>query len=886
MQLLPGARLGSYEIESVIGAGGMGEVYKALDTKLGRHVAVKVLARHLADAAARRRFQREAQTASSLNHPHILTVHDVGELDGRQYIVTELVDGGTLREWSSAQSRSWRQIVELLVGVADALATAHAAGILHRDIKPENVLVTTTGYAKLADFGIAKLDQPSASPRADSLMATETQPGMLIGTVGYMSPEQATGRPLDARSDIFSFGVLLYEQLAGHRPFTGKSHLDVLQAIARDTPPDLGPGIPTGLRMVVEKALEKDPGDRYQSMREVVVDLRRLARQSDSGQSGVTARRTLSPDGRRRWTARGGALVAGLVALLAGGTFILWRSAGPDTPSSPPEYVRLTNFADSAVSPALSPDGRMLTFIRGDSTFIGLGEVYVQILPDGEPVQLTDDGIQKISPVFSPDGSRIAYGTVLESSDWDMWTVPVLGGPPQPFLTNASGLSWIPGSGSPPRILFSELTGDFIHMALTTSRENRLEARRVFSPKSTSGMVHRSFLSPDGRWVIVVSMESGWLPCGLVPYDGGQPLRVVGPPAAPCTDAGWSPDGQWMYFSANTGNGFHTWRQRFPDGEPQQVTFGATEEHGVSFAPDGRSFVTSIGEEQNTVWIHDETGDRQITSQGYAYQPRFSPDGRSLYYLLRAGVSTETWVSGELWVTDLESGERQKLFSDFRMQDYDISADGGLVIWNAVPDASGWAVWIAALDSNSPPRRLAGADSRRAVFGPGGDVFFIQDELLYRISADGSGRRQVLEDRFAHIYDISPDGEWAALWRGTAVVICPLAGGPAIELCSLCGTMGGENRGITPPVVTWSRDGRFVYLHSAWTTRETYAVPLEPGQVVPPLPEGGVQSVQALAALPGVQRIPQMRAFASEDPSVYAFMRATTRRNIYRVPVP
>ncbi len=206
--------------------------------------------------------------ASSLNHPHILTVHDIGELDGRQYLVTEYIDGGTLKDWASGGKRTWREIVELLVGVADGLATAHAAGILHRDIKPENILITTTGYAKLADFGLAKVADV-ASPDAATRPEGATRPGVVVGTIAYMSPEQASGGPLDARSDIFSFGVVLYEMLARRKPFAAATELELLHTIIHGKPRPLGNDVFPGLRAVVEKALENDPRDRYQSMREM-----------------------------------------------------------------------------------------------------------------------------------------------------------------------------------------------------------------------------------------------------------------------------------------------------------------------------------------------------------------------------------------------------------------------------------------------------------------------------------------------------------------------------------------------------------------------------------------------------------------------------------------
>src|ERR1700730_2253924 len=248
-----GHRIGGYQIQAALGAGGMGVVYRALDTKLNRPVAIKFLSDDLADVAARRRFQREAQTASSLNHPHIVTVYDVGEVDGRQYLVTEFVDGGTLRDWAQATKRTWRQIIELLIGVADGLAAAHAAGITHRDIKPANILVAKNGYAKLADFGLAKLagfSAPEDVPR--SLAAEPTRAGMIVGTVAYMSPEQASGQPVDGRSDIFSFGVVLYELLAGRRPLSGATDLEVLHTIIHGAAPPLAAPVPAALRAGAE----------------------------------------------------------------------------------------------------------------------------------------------------------------------------------------------------------------------------------------------------------------------------------------------------------------------------------------------------------------------------------------------------------------------------------------------------------------------------------------------------------------------------------------------------------------------------------------------------------------------------------------------------------
>jgi serine/threonine protein kinase len=266
-----GQSISHYRILERLGGGGMGVVYKAEDNALHRFVALKFLPDELAnDPNALARFQREAHLASSLNHPHILTVFETGEFEGRRYLVTEFVDGGTLRDWANAENRSWRHVVELLIGVADGVAAAHQAGIVHRDIKLANILVAKSGYAKLADFGLAK---PTEARAGDATRTVDgTTPGMIIGTVAYMSPEQALGKPVDARSDVFSFGVVLYELLSGRHPFTGASDLETLQTIIHGVPPRLSEDVPVALEAVVEKALEKDPADRYQTMRDMVVE--------------------------------------------------------------------------------------------------------------------------------------------------------------------------------------------------------------------------------------------------------------------------------------------------------------------------------------------------------------------------------------------------------------------------------------------------------------------------------------------------------------------------------------------------------------------------------------------------------------------------------------
>jgi dienelactone hydrolase/predicted Ser/Thr protein kinase len=410
--LAPGTVIEHYRIESRAGSGGMGVVYRATDTRLNRAVAIKFLAGTL-DESARRRFEREAQLASSLNHPHILTVHDVGVHEGREYLVTEFVDGGTLDDWQRRGQRDWKATVELLTGVADALAGAHEAGILHRDIKPGNILVSRGVHAKLADFGLAK---PAA---AQTIVGRPTtRAGAVIGTVAYMSPEQVRGQALDARSDIFSFGVVLYEQLAGQRPFDGASDLDTMNALAEAKPAPLPQAVPAPLHAILDKALEKDPRDRYQSMREIVVDLRRVLRGSSvPGSTRLDAPATTAPARepaavRTRSTRRVAAgVVAAAVALLAAyGGYGAWERAAQTRwvrEEALPELERLTDAGDlqaafdlAARVRAVAPDDPLLQRL----TPLFTAAFSVDSAPSGAQVQIQAYDADTVAAEWRPLG--------------------------------------------------------------------------------------------------------------------------------------------------------------------------------------------------------------------------------------------------------------------------------------------------------------------------------------------------------------------------------------------------------------------------------------------------------------------------------------------------
>jgi Tol biopolymer transport system component len=665
-----------------------------------------------------------------------------------------------------------------------------------------------------------------------------------MGTAAYMSPEQARGEPVDARSDLFSFGAVIYEMVTGRPPFSGATSSAILNAILKETPSSprtINPQVPAALERVVMRLLAKERSARHQRASDVRDDLQRLTR-------GVDSR-------VRRWR-RIGAAAAALV--LVGMSVWTARRPGRGT-SVQREYTQITHFADSATSPALSADGRLLTFIRGRNTFWGGGQIYVKALPDGEPIQLTSDALPKMDPVFSPDYSTIAYTTVTSQFIWDTWAVPVRGGEARPWVRNASGLSWLRDG----RLIFSEQTGG-LHMKVTTADEHRNAVRALYSPAGEHGMAHRSAVSPDGAWVLVAEMDSSvWLPCRLVPIDGQSVGRRVGPDGQ-CTSAAWSPDGRWMYFSSNSTGAFHLWRQPFPNGAPEQLTHGATEEEGIAPDPDGRSVLTSVGIRHQSIWIRDERGEREISREGYAFIPT-SPeggtsqplpgDGRSVFYLVRQGAvrfSAHRERAGALWATDVETGRARAILPGRQVIGYDISRDGTQVAFAALEQDGSSHVWLARLDGSDTPRRLTefAADSPR--FDATGNIFCRGFDngtsFIYRLH-EGHAPEKAIQQPVLFFLTTSPAGDWLiARVRPAegadgnhALVAFPTAGGSPVRLCdNSCD-------------VDWSPNGKSLVIRlgvaSSNPPTKTVVVALESGTTLPLWPARGIRSREDLSNL-------------------------------------
>ncbi len=766
MTLNAGTRLGPYEILSPLGAGGMGEVYRAKDTKLHREVAIKVLPESLAkDADALARFEREAHAVAALNHPNILSIFDFGTHGDTAYAVMELLEGETLREILSEGAPPLRRTTEWARQIAAGLAAAHGKGIVHRDLKPDNIFVTNDGRVKILDFGLAKPvgKERNADQTHSPTVSAYTEPGTVMGTVGYMSPEQVKGRDVDARSDIFAFGAVLYEMLTGKRAFQRETSAETMTAILREDPPEhaaSGKSIPPALDRIVRHCLEKKPEQRFQSASDIGFALEDL-----SGSSAVPV-----IAGRRATSRRFFIAAAVLSGMLAGAALALWLRRLPE-----PEAIRLRalTFSSKDSDPSASPDGRLIAFTSWRD---GTSRIWIKQLVGGGEAPLTSGSDRR--PRFSPDGSSVLFlrnaGTTQA-----VYRVGLVGGEPRRLIDDAVEADWSPDGRKIVFVRLHEgqlLAGTMLVYDTETGKESSLVEGRgqaLFCPR----------WAPDGRSIIFARGDRNrnapeWELLRVETKTGKVTPVPPGVKGNPTGGFAWSGDGrEFFYVQSASSMGdvsgsesriyrcdARTGRRRTLLWADGLATINGTE-GGVTYcdvlAP-GRLLIAERVHRQNLRELSlGKPGAPSLLTQGNSVdrQPTYSPDGKHILF------SSNRDANLDLWLLDLAAGSLRQLTDD-AAQDWDpgFTPDGKQILWDN--DRGGHLeVWIANADG-SGARQLtrdgmdaenptATADGKWVVYWSGNPG----KTGVWKIHPDGSGAAQ-LNSGSAVGTDVSPDGRY------------------------------------------------------------------------------------------------------------------------------
>lgn len=585
MALAPGTRLGPYVVLAPLGAGGMGEVYRARDTRLGRDVAVKVLPESVAgDARALARLEMEARVLAALCHPSILALYDIGREGSVVYAVTELLEGRTLREALRAGAMSWREAAVLGAEIADGLEAAHAKGVVHRDLKPENVFVCDGGRMKILDFGLAKREASSPEATTESLPRVETAPGALVGTIGYVSPEQLHGRPVDHRADLFALGCVLHEMLSGRRAFRGATVSEVIAAILHDEPASLagiGRRIPGALAEVVARCLRKDPSERFSTARDVALALRALA-------SDVSISADARP-GRLRLSRP----ALGLIAAVATGALLVavWRSGDARLPAVSPRQV--TSAAACESEPAISPDGEAVAYVAAHE---GVPAIWVSDTAGGSPLRLTEGREPASAPAWFPDGKALLF-VASAAGGPQVRKVARFGGPPQTLLADARDPAASPDGAT---LAFARADPDGRWRIWTAPIGRPERAKPLTAPEDGRIEQRQPAWAPDGRSLVYRDFHDLW----VVPASGGAARRLTHDDPADF-DPAFSPDGRHVYFTSYRDTTRAVWRVALSGGPPERVTFGSGAEARPSFSSDGRRLAYATRSEGHALLLVD-----------------------------------------------------------------------------------------------------------------------------------------------------------------------------------------------------------------------------------------------------------------------------------------
>lgn len=742
-QALIGQVIGPYRIQELIGEGGMGAVYRALDERLDRVVAIKtLLVQHAAEPDLVQRMYIEARSASALSHPNICTIFDVGEWEGRPYIVMEYLEGDSLRSRINSRPLPLEELLKIGIQLSAALEAAHAKRIIHRDVKPGNLFLTTAGPMKIMDFGVAKrirrVAEPEPKPAPTVTESLDlTNPGTTVGTVSYMSPEQARGEALDVRTDLFSAGAVLYEMATGQKPYQGATVALVLDAILnRDpkAPSAINPSIPADLDRIILKALDKDRSLRYQSASDMGADLRRLQRDASSGR--ITAVNNAAAKPNRAWPWLAAALV-----LIGGAAWMLWRQ---DEKQEAARIVSL-GFRGIKDNPVISGDGERVAFAwTGEKGDPNEKEIYVHQFGSGTPLKVTDGPGRAETPVWSADGRQIAY-LRMGAAGSGYYAIPALGGlerklapaiDPPPRNGGAS-FDWSPDGKHMVIADRSQGDGkrDLFLVDLASGSQKELGVKDVF--------VASPVYSPDGKWIAFVRGPSFLShDIHVMPAAGGAAKRLT-------TDGrwvagiSWTSDGKNLVFSSRRGGPFRLWTIPAAGGAVAPVALSGTDAYFPHIARKTPRLVYVLNKVNKTLWrmkMGENGADAKeiISSTRISFQPDYSPDGTRIAY---ASDSTGAF---EIFVSDQEGHSQMQLthFEGAQTGSPHWSPDGKAIAFDSRPDGHA-DVYVMSMAGGEARRLTKEASEDRTPFwsADGKWIYFTSNRSgqneIWRVPAEG-----------------------------------------------------------------------------------------------------------------------------------------------------
>ncbi len=724
MGIAAGSKLGQYEIRGELGAGGMGEVYRARDPRLGREVALKVLPEAFAaDAQRLGRLEREAKVLASLNHPNIGSIYGFEDSSGVHALVMELVEGPTLAERIAQGKIPVDEALPIAKQIAEGLEYAHERGVVHRDLKPANVKITPDSAVKILDFGLARAleGDPAALDISTSptLSRMATQAGMILGTAAYMSPEQAKGKTVDRRTDIWGFGCVFFEMLSGKKPFDGETVTDVLAAVVRGEPEwELLPAnTPPSVRNLLQRCLKKEVKQRLQAIGDARIVIEETISGGPSlfdvgmeggaqGAAEATALRRMLP-----WAT---ALVFAIVAAVLA---VAYFTRTPQQTSF--HFSTVTNFPGIQAQPALSPDGRSVAFVSNRD---GQFNIYVGLISGGRLVQVTNDPNLKVRPAWSPDGTTIVYGRVNQSGVWDIWEVAALGGTPRRLILNATEPAWSPDG----HLLAYENAADGAIWISGVAGEN---AHQVATPMGGRGRATEPRFSPDGTQIAFISRANG--PYGeldVADLNPGKVRRLTDDGALELSPA-WSPDGRYIYFASGRSGTMNLWKIAATGGRAEQITAGEGDDAQLDVSADGKKIVFSNWRLNTNIArldLAEKAGQtpKVLTTDPGRNQvaPVYSPDGKHLAYFSNLkGAENES-----VWVSNADGSDGVQLVRDNRINVFPLwNPDSQHVIYHAEASAiTGDEYRSAPLSGGAPETMLKNVGDRFFDVGADGRLLF------------------------------------------------------------------------------------------------------------------------------------------------------------------